>query len=112
MGKSNTYIEIQSVMDALEIIGGKWKFPIIYSLCQSKKRFNELQADLKGVSPRALSNALKDLEVNGLVNREVFPTVPTTVEYSLTDYGDELETVLVAIQDWGKKHRERIIGKF
>ena len=88
------------------------RFHIIYSLCQSKKRFNELQADLKGVSPRALSNALKDLEVNGLVNREVFPTVPTTVEYSLTDYGDELETVLVAIQDWGKKHRERIIGKF
>lgn len=111
MGKSNTYIEIQSVMDALEVIGGKWKFPIIYSLCQSKKGFNQLQTELKNVSPRALSNALKDLEINGLINRNVFPTVPTTVEYSLTEYGYELEPLLIAIQDWGKKHRKKLFGK-
>ncbi|MEL6675043.1 MAG: helix-turn-helix domain-containing protein [Bacteroidota bacterium] len=111
MSSSEEYIEIQSVMDALDIIGGKWKFPIIYSLCTSTKRFNELQKDLNGISPRALSNALKDLEINGLISRKAFPTVPVTVEYSLTEYGEELRPVLLAIQTWGKNHRKKIFGQ-
>jgi len=98
-------------MDALDIIGGKWKFPIIFSLCSSTKRFSELKKDLKGISARALSNALKDLEINGLISREAFPTVPVTVEYSLTDYGAELRPVLLAIQEWGKNHRKRVFGQ-
>ena len=102
------HIELRAVMDALGVIGGKWKFPVIFSLCKGKKRFNELEADLKSISPRALSNALKDLEQNGLISRAVFPTVPVTVEYSLTAYGLELQPVLKAIQAWGKKHREKI----
>lgn len=61
MAKRTDFIEIQSVLDAFDIIGGKWKFPIIYSLCQSKKRFNELEKDLKGISPKALTNALKKI---------------------------------------------------
>ena len=111
MEKRDDYIEIQAVMDALEIIGGKWKFPILYSLCKGKKRFKELEADLQGVSSRALSNALKDLEENGLIHREVFPTVPLRVEYSLTKYGDQLEPVIEAIRQWGKEHRKRIFEK-
>lgn len=105
----NKYTEIQSVLDAIEVIGGKWKFPIIYSLCDNTKRFKELENELKGISPKALSNALKDLEINGLVHREVFPTVPVTVEYSLTTYGKDLKPVLSALQEWGKKHREKIV---
>ena len=108
--KNEDYIEIQSVMDAFEILGGKWKFPIIYSLCKEKKRFKELETDLQGVSPKALSNALKDLEINGIIKREVFATVPVTVEYSLTTYGKDLKPVLLSIQEWGKKHRKKIIG--
>lgn len=105
----NKYTEIQSVLDAIEVIGGKWKFPIIYSLCDNTKRFKELENELKGISPKALSNTLKDLEINGLVHREVFPTVPVTVEYSLTTYGKDLKPVLSALQEWGKKHREKIV---
>ncbi len=105
----NKYTEIQSVLDAIEVIGGKWKFPIIYSLCDHTKRFKELENELKGISPKALSNALKDLEMNGLIHREVFPTVPVTVEYSLTPYGKDLKPVLSALQEWGKKHREKIV---
>lgn len=108
MDKREDFLEIQSVMDALEIIGGKWKFPILYSLCKGKKRFKELEADLKGVSSRALSNALKDLELNELISREVFPTVPLKVEYSLTEYGYQLEPVIESIRNWGKEHRRRI----
>jgi len=108
--KESEFIEIQAVMDALEIIGGKWKFPIIYTLCKGKRRFKELENDLKSVSPKALSNALKDLEINGLVSRQVFPTVPVTVEYSLTGYGKELKPVLLSIQNWGKNHRKKVIN--
>ena len=111
MAKNNDFIEIQPVSDALEIIGGKWKFPIIFSLCHGKKRYKELEKDLKGVSPKALTNALKDLEINGLVKREVFATVPVTVEYSLTQYGKDLKPVLLSIQEWGKKHRKKIMQK-
>lgn len=109
MENHEEFIEIQSVLDVFEMIGGKWKFPIIYSLCQSKKRFKELETDLKHISPKALSNALKDLEMNGLISREVFPTVPVTVEYKLTQYGKDLKPVLLAIQTWGKQHRQKII---
>ena len=111
MGNKDEFIETQAVMDALEIIGGKWKFPILYSLCKGKKRFKELEADLKGVSSRALSNALKDLEENDLISREVFPTVPLKVEYSLTEYGYQLEPVIESIRNWGKEHRRRIFEK-
>ncbi|MEM9338050.1 MAG: helix-turn-helix domain-containing protein [Bacteroidota bacterium] len=110
MDKRNDYLEIQAVVDALEVIGGKWKFPILYSLCKGKKRFKDLQTDLQGISSRALSNALKDLELNELISRKVFATVPVTVEYSLTPYGDELEPVIEAIRNWGKNHRKRIFN--
>lgn len=110
MEKDNDFIEIQAVMDAFEIIGGKWKFPIIYTLCKGKLRFKELENELKGISPKALSNALKDLEINGLISRDVFPTVPVTVEYQLTPYGKDLKPVLLSIQDWGKKHRKKVIN--
>lgn len=108
MEKEIEYIETQAVLDTIDVIGGKWKFPIICSLSQSTKRFKELENDLKGISPKALSNALKELEINGLINREVFPTVPITVEYSLTSYGRDLRPMLLALQEWGKKHREKI----
>lgn len=110
MEKDSEFIEIQAVRDAFEIIGGKWKFPIIYTLCKGKLRFKELEKELKGISPKALSNALKDLEINGLISRDVFPTVPVTVEYELTAYGKDLKPVLLSIQDWGKKHRKKVIN--
>ncbi len=111
MQTKEKFLEIQPVLDAFDIIGGKWKFPVIYSLCPGKKRFKELEKDLDGVTPKALSTVLKDLEMNGLVKREVFPTVPVTVEYSLTQYGKDLKPVLLAIQDWGKKHRKKVMEK-
>lgn len=102
-------IEIQPVMDALEVIGGKWKFPILYSLCSGKKRFKDLLEDIGKITPKMLSLELKDLELNGLVTRTAIATVPVTVEYDMTEYGLTLEPVLRHIQDWGKKHRQKII---
>ncbi|AYB35131.1 winged helix-turn-helix transcriptional regulator [Chryseolinea soli] len=105
----NNKLEIQPVMDALEVIGGKWKFPILYSLCSGKKRFKDLLEDIGKITPKMLSLELKDLEINGLVTRTAIATVPVTVEYEMTKYGTTLEPVLRHIQDWGKKHRARIL---
>ncbi len=102
-------IEIQPVMDALEVIGGKWKFPILYSLCSGKKRFKDLLGDIGKITPKMLSLELKDLELNNLVTRTAIATVPVTVEYEMTEYGLTLEPVLRHVQDWGRKHREKII---
>lgn len=109
MATKEQFIEIQPVLDAIDIIGGKWKFPVIYSLCPGKKRFKQLETDLTGVTPKALTSVLRDLEMNGIIKREVFPTVPVTVEYSLTDYGKDLKPVLLSLQEWGKKHRKKIM---
>lgn len=102
-------IEIQPVMDALEVIGGKWKFPILYSLCSGKKRFKDLLEDIGKITPKMLSMELKDLEINGLITRTAIPTVPVTVEYEMTSYGQTLKPVLVHIQEWGKNHRKKVI---
>ncbi|MCU7613623.1 helix-turn-helix transcriptional regulator [Chryseobacterium sp. GMJ5] len=103
-------LQIQPVMDALEIIGGKWKFSILFSLCSGKKRFKDLLHDIGRITPKMLSSELKHLECNGLVSRTAIPTVPVTVEYEMTEYGKTLEPVLRHIQEWGKAHRHRIIN--
>lgn len=111
MENIDEFLETQAVLDALYVIGGKWKFPIMYSLCSGKKRFNQLTQDLNSISPSALTNALKDLEANGIISRNVYSTVPITVEYELTKYGKELKPLLYSLQEWGKKHRKKIINK-
>ena len=100
---------LQSVGDALYVIGGKWKLRIIISLAEGRKRFNELQRSVAGISARVLSNELKELEMNGFVNRNVHAdATPVIVEYEKTDYADSLRDVLGALSAWGKMHRAKI----
>ena len=102
---------IRPVRDVLDIINGKWKLPILIALSLGNKRFKELQRDVEGITPRMLSKELRDLEINELVIRTVYDKVPVTVEYSLSDYGKTLDSVIVALRDWGKKHRNKLFGK-
>jgi DNA-binding HxlR family transcriptional regulator len=100
---------LQSVGDALYVIGGKWKLRIIISLSEGRKRFNELQRSIGGISARVLSNELKELEMNGFVHRNVHTdATPVIVEYERTDYADSLRDVLGALSAWGKMYRARI----
>lgn len=99
------------IRDTLDILSGKWKLPIIGSLTFGKKRFRELTRDIPKITPRMLSKELRDLEENQLVSRTVYDTIPATVEYELTDYGQSLHKVLDSLQEWGTQHRKRIIGK-
>lgn len=102
---------IRPVRDVLDIINGKWKLPILIALTFGNKRFKELERDIEGITPRMLSKELRDLEANQLVNRTVYDTIPATVEYSLTEYGKSLDDVIVALREWGKKHRSKLFAK-
>lgn len=100
------------VRDALELLGGKWKIPIIGALFFGNKRFSELSRDLPGITDRMLSKELRDLEMNHLVKRTVHNTFPATVEYELTEYGKSLRPVIDALRNWGLKHREKVVEEF
>ncbi|MBX2914747.1 MAG: helix-turn-helix transcriptional regulator [Cyclobacteriaceae bacterium] len=95
----------------MNVLNGKWKLPIIGSLLYGKKRFKELEREIPKITPRMLSKELKDLEVNGIVTRTVYASIPVTVEYELTKSGNSLKTVLEVMVEWGLQHRKRYIGK-
>ncbi|WP_176844500.1 winged helix-turn-helix transcriptional regulator [Mucilaginibacter gossypii] len=97
---------VVAVNDTMNILSGKWKLPIIASLRFGKRRFKELGREIPKITPRMLSKELRDLEVNGLVRRTVYNTVPVTVEYELEESGKAFDKVLEVMIEWGLKHRE------
>lgn len=98
------------VRDALDILNGKWKIPIIIALTFGNYRFKELHRQI-GITPKMLSKELKDLEMHQLVKRTVHDTMPVTIEYSLTPYAVTLRKVIDALGEWGALHREKIMKK-
>ena len=99
---------LNSVADALYVIGGKWKLRIIVALTEGNRRFNEMQRLIEGISAKVLSTELKDLELNGFVRRNVFTGTPVVVEYELTEYAETLGGVLQSLSEWGAKHKEMV----
>lgn len=99
--------KLTGIDDALYAIGGKWKLKIILAVNEGNSRFNEIQRAI-GISSRMLSLELKDLELNGFINRNVSTGPPVQVDYFTSSYCDTLEDVLAALSDWGEMHREKI----
>jgi DNA-binding HxlR family transcriptional regulator len=102
---------LSAVADALYVVGGKWKLPLIVALKDGHMRFNDLQRAVTGISAKVLSKELKDLEMNGFVERHVYDAQPVIVEYELTSYSDSLNDVISALYLWGTQHKEKIMGK-
>jgi DNA-binding HxlR family transcriptional regulator len=102
---------VLAVNDTLNVLNGKWKLPIISSLLYGKKRFRELEREIPKITPRMLSKELKDLELNGIVIRTVYDTIPVTVEYELTKSAHELKNVLNVMVQWGLTHRRSVMSK-
>ena len=102
---------VLAVNDTLNVISGKWKLPIIGSLLYGKRRFRELEREIPKITPRMLSKELKDLEMNGIVKRTVYDSIPVTVEYELTKSGESLKSVLNVMVEWGLVHRRNVMGK-
>ena len=90
----------------MAVLGGAWTTSMIWKLSGEPRRFGELYRDIPGISPKMLTTRLKELEVKGVVIREVVPTSPPSVEYSLSELGRELVPVIDAIVRVGTKLRE------
>lgn len=92
-----------SIKEVLDIIGGKWAMPIIYILSKGKMRFKEMERNIAGINTRMLVKELKNMEANGIITREVFATVPPTVEYTLTEKGQKLMPGITLLHEWGRE---------
>lgn len=93
----------------LSLIGDKWKVLIIRDLIDGKKRFGELKKSLGSISQKMLTQKLRNMEYNGLVNRKVYPEVPPKVEYSLTKTGISLKVVIDTLKIWGENYKNNNI---
>lgn len=97
---------VLAVKDVMNAISGKWKLAIIGSVFFEKKRFTEIQRNIKNITPRMLSKELKELEINGIIKRKVYDTIPVTIEYELTDSGKTMSKVIDTMVEWGVQHRK------
>jgi len=92
---------------ALAAIGGKWKLIIVYFLAESPKHFAALRNAMPGISQKVLTQQLRELMSDGIVNRKPKGAVPAPVEYSLTDYGRSVLPLVENVRVWGRAHLER-----
>jgi DNA-binding HxlR family transcriptional regulator len=88
----------------LKVIGGGWKLLILWHLFLGPRRFSELKRGINGITQKMLTQQLREMERDGIVNRKIFPQVPPKVEYSLTPMGRSLKPILDAMCAWGMKH--------
>ena len=94
---------------ATYFLGGKWKIRILFTLFHNKTvRFNELKKVLKTITQQMLSKQLKELEIDGIVNRKVHEIVPPKVEYSLTAFGNSLIPILKSLSNWNSQNSRTI----
>ncbi len=102
---------IPPIKDVLDLIGSKWKVDIIIALSCDIHRFNELERQIEGISPRMLSKELKDLELNRLIQRDEISPFSNTFKYSLTEHGWSLREVFRAMLTWGIDYRNKVMVK-
>ncbi len=88
----------------LSVIGDAWTLLVLRDLFNDKRRFNEIQQSLQGISPNVLSARLKRLEEAGVVERHFYSEHPPRAEYTLTDKGRQLGPILKTMRDWGRRY--------
>ncbi|WP_426453980.1 winged helix-turn-helix transcriptional regulator [Paenibacillus sp. S-38] len=95
---------------ALDVIANKWKPLVIYALENGSQRYGEMKRRIEGVSQKMLTETLKGMERDGLVERKVYPAVPPAVEYTLTPLGRTLIVPLQALHVWARAHHEEVLS--
>lgn len=101
MTKKIYNIGVEATMD---VIGGKWKPIILCNLRHQSLRTNELKRLIPNISQKVLTQQLRKLEAADIINRKIYNQVPPKVEYSLSEYGQSLSTVLNNLCTWGEMH--------
>ena len=101
--------ELRALQDTLYFIGGKWRLPIINSICNGNRRFREIERSIPGITTRMLSKELKEMEMSKLVKRTVYADTPVLVEYEPTEHCRSFGKVIQEMIDWGKSHRKIVV---
>jgi DNA-binding HxlR family transcriptional regulator len=103
--------ELRALQDTLYFIGGKWRLPIINSICNGNRRFREIERSIPGITTRMLSKELKEMEMNKLVKRTVYDETPVLVEYEPTPYCRSFGNIIQEMINWGREHRSVVTRK-
>ena len=98
--------ELRALQDTLYFIGGKWRLPIVNSICNGNRRFREIERSIPGITTRMLSKELKEMEMNKLVKRTVYDESPVLVEYEPTEYCRSFGKIIMEMINWGREHRK------
>jgi DNA-binding HxlR family transcriptional regulator len=101
-------LDVDATRPILEQIANKWSVLILSVLCTQPARFNDLKRRLEGITHKSLSDALKRLERDGLISREILPTQPIGVEYTITPLGASLRDPFAALYNWSLRNREKM----
>ena len=96
------------VATTVQLIGSKWKLLILRNLLQRPWRFNELKRSLDGISQKVLTDSLRSMEEDGLITRTVYPEVPPHVDYALSETGESMRPILMAMQSWGTNYKKTL----
>lgn len=106
---ANAYLANCPSRTVLDLLGSKWTVLIVPTLVDGPVRFGELRRRLDGITQKSLTQALRNLERDGLVIRTVYPTIPPRVEYSLTDLGRDSAALLESMRVWAEHHMADIL---
>jgi len=104
--KSNTELPHSPIEITIKMLDCRWSVLIVKELLTGAKRFSQIKKDVKGITQKVLTSKLRLLEENGMVIREVISQTLPRVEYSLTDVGMSLNTVISAMTEWGKDYKK------
>jgi DNA-binding HxlR family transcriptional regulator len=106
MDQSSNFCPSNTVLD---IFSSKWSVLVLCALSSGTLRYGELQKRLEGISQKMLTQTLRELEQNGVVERKVFPVVPPHTEYSMTELGQGLNEILGQINAWARYNLEAVL---
>ena len=99
------------VATTVALIGSKWKLLILRNLLARPWRFNEMRKNLEGISQKVLTDSLRSLEDDGIITRTVYPEVPPRVEYALSELGESMRPIIMAMESWGLSYQEQVNAK-
>ena len=102
---------VKPVRDALDVINGKWKLPIIISIGVGNERFTDIQESIPGITPKVLAKELKELEQHRLIKRIITEDYPVKINYKPEPYAETLTPIIYALKDWGLSHRDKMFNR-
>ena len=100
--------EVVPIMDAMYVISGKWRIPITIALMEGNRRFSEIMKEVPKIASKVLAQQLKEMELNGFVEKKIYNESTTRIEYELTEYSWSIKPIILTLRDFGIMHREKL----